>query len=484
MGMKRGKIFKSSWPRAVARKWLNFPADKQAFPSDFVAQERRMSCSDLDSCAVAPEDIGVERWSIEKTRGLRVNPSCSESLDLRMLVGTWNVGGKAPKEGLSLTDWLNSPTPIDIYVFGFQEIVPLNAGNVLGAEDSGPAAQWLSLIHQALNTDGIGSPTSNNQQQVPQKPRQSFSDLLALEDDNWSGETGMCTPGNKPMRRRQYCLAASKQMVGIFLCVWVEADLYKHVLNLKISSVGRGVMGFLGNKGSVSISMTLHGTSFCFVCTHLTSGEKEGDELKRNSDVTEILKKTRFSHSCRATSGAHPLPPETILDHDKVIWLGDLNYRLSTGCGETYELLRNNDWQALLEKDQLKLEQRAGRVFKGWEEGRIEFAPTYKYITNSDHYVALTSNSKPSREKRRTPAWCDRILWRGVGMKQLWYVRGECRFSDHRPVYSLFSVRVDSAATNSIKLSIDAALPSLCAVAKIQAEELLLKAETIDTSLQ
>ena len=66
----------------------------------------------------------------------------------------------------------------------------------------------------------------------------------------------------------------------------------------------------------MSISMTLHGTSFCFVCTHLTSGEKEGDELKRNSDVTEILKKTRFSHSCRATSEAHPLPPETILDHE------------------------------------------------------------------------------------------------------------------------------------------------------------------------
>ena len=128
--------------------------------------------------------------------------------------------------------------------------MPLNAGNVLGAEDSGPAAQWLSLIHQALNTDGIGSPTSNSQQQAPQKPRQSFSDLLALEDDNWSGETGMCTAGNKAMRRRQYCLAASKQMVGIFLCVWVEADLYKHVLNLKISSVGRGVMGFLGNKVS------------------------------------------------------------------------------------------------------------------------------------------------------------------------------------------------------------------------------------------
>lgn len=66
----------------------------------------------------------------------------------------------------------------------------------------------------------------------------------------------------------------------------------------------------------MSISMTLNQTTFCFVCTHLTSGEKEGDEVKRNSDVSEILKKTRFSHSCRATTGAQPPSPETILDHE------------------------------------------------------------------------------------------------------------------------------------------------------------------------
>lgn len=130
----------------------------------------------------------------------------------------------------------------------FQEIVPLNAGNVLGAEDSEPAAQWLALIRQALNTDDADSPTSNNQQQTPQKPRQSFSDLLALEDDNGNDETGVCSLSN-PMQRR-YCLAASKQMVGIFLCVWVRADLCKHISNLKVSNIGRGVMGFLGNKVS------------------------------------------------------------------------------------------------------------------------------------------------------------------------------------------------------------------------------------------
>jgi hypothetical protein len=39
---------------------------------------------------------------------------------------------------------------------------------------------------------------------------------------------------------------------------------------------------------------------------------------------------------------------------------------------------------------------------------------------------------------------CDRILWRGEGMDQHWYARGESRFSDHRPVSSLFSARIQS----------------------------------------
>ncbi|PWA39098.1 F-box domain, Leucine-rich repeat domain, L domain-like protein [Artemisia annua] len=41
--------------------------------------------------------------------------------------------------------------------------------------------------------------------------------------------------------------------------------------------------------GSISISMTLHQTSFCFVCDHLTSGQKEGDELRRNADLQTLV---------------------------------------------------------------------------------------------------------------------------------------------------------------------------------------------------
>ncbi|XP_010260068.1 PREDICTED: type I inositol polyphosphate 5-phosphatase 8-like isoform X2 [Nelumbo nucifera] len=533
---------KSSWPKIVVRKWLNIKSRADEFHSDYATRgavgtrERRKSCSDDERYVFL--SCGFQ----ENPKGSRFEPEgpvIADTLDLRMFVGTWNVGGKSPDERLNLTDWLRTPAPSDIYVLGFQEIVPLNAGNVLGAEDNGPATKWLSLIRRALNdsdkdqevdrnntedtTDANCKGCSNAQLDfdhgnVKQKPRISFSDLLSMEDEldtedfericssfqtsNSGEEDLLCLPGGFcSQMRSQYCLAASKQMVGIFLCVWVRSDLSRCISNLKVSCVGRGIMGYLGNKGSISISMTLHQTTtFCFVCTHLTSGEKEGDEVRRNSDVVEILKRTRFPQSNRDRGGrevSSSSSPDNILGHDKIIWLGDLNYRLASTCedDDTHQLLKKNDWQALLEKDQLRIEQRAGRVFSGWEEGVIYFAPTYKYIADSDDYVLHTSNSKSSKQKRRTPAWCDRILWKGEGVKQMWYMRGESRFSDHRPVYSLFSVQLNVANNNRVRVRVStstgtavhaasrsniispstllASMSSSC-ITRVQAEELLL----------
>lgn len=66
-------------------------------------------------------------------------------------------------------------------------------------------------------------------------------------------------------------------------------------------------------QGCISVSMTLHQTSFCFVCSHLASGEKEGDELRRNSDVIEILKNTQFPNICKTPRRR---TPEKILEHE------------------------------------------------------------------------------------------------------------------------------------------------------------------------
>ncbi|XP_010269326.1 PREDICTED: type I inositol polyphosphate 5-phosphatase 5 [Nelumbo nucifera] len=454
-----------------------------------------------------------ERQADSRTEGLgfsnfEFSMAKTEVQDFRIFVGTWNVGGRPPNNCLNLEHFLQVEGASDIYVLGFQEIVPLNAGNVLVIEDNEPAAKWLALINQALNdprndcSESSQSSKLQNNSNHPkdlkfnngglnffQKPslkilsrnfradsrrlkacncpldsppvlqrrvtdvsetliRRTVGDTMRNPHDSCSGDSDIFSIAEVPPSHSHlnYRLISSKQMVGIFLSIWVRNELVQHIGHLRVSCVSRGIMGCLGNKGCISISMSLHQTSFCFVCCHLASGEKEGDELRRNIDVAEILKNTQFNKICKNPNSR---VPEKIVDHDRVIWLGDLNYRVSLSYEETRTLLEDNDWDALLEKDQLNVEREAGRVFTGWNEGRILFAPTYKYSYNSDSYAGETVKSK---KKRRTPAWCDRILWYGNGIEQLSYIRGESRFSDHRPVCSVFLVEVEMGNSTATKL--------------------------------
>lgn len=139
---------------------------------------------------------------------------------------------------------------------------------------------------------------------------------------------------------------------------------------------------------------------------------------------------------------------------------------------ETKVLLEDNDWDTLLEKDQLNIEREAGRVFKGFKEGQILFAPTYKYTQNSDSYAGETVKS---RRKRRTPAWCDRILWSGDGIEQLSYVRRESRFSDHRPVCAVFAAEIEmrSRTTNRLRKGYS------CAAAKLEFDDCIPKRHSL-----
>ncbi|KAJ9547793.1 hypothetical protein OSB04_020336 [Centaurea solstitialis] len=463
------------------------------------------------------EDFHADEFSNGERSNKKYAGQVMDVNDYRVFVATWNVAGKSPTSSLNLEDWVHTSPPADIYVLGFQEIVPLNAGNVLGTEDNGPAKKWLELIRRTLNnlpetstgnnpisrsdSDLVGpirelnpNPSFSNRRSfrplsrsmrltehdVPQPRldrRYSVSDRMVFrnrthdygpslgfgssDEDNGPDDSPDCIPYfDKRAGNSRYCLVASKQMVGIYLTVWVKSNLRDDTRNMKVSCVGRGLMGYLGNKGSISISMTLHQTSFCFICCHLTSGEKEGDELKRNADVTEILRKTWFP---RVEGTRDEKSPQTILDHDRIIWLGDLNYRIALCARSARALVEARNWRALLVNDQLRIEQMSGRVFEGWNEGRIYFPPTYKYSNNSDRYAY---NDMHPKEKKRTPAWCDRILWYGSGLHQMCYVRGESRFSDHRPVYSIFIAEVESINRCKIKKN------TSCS-SRIEVEELL-----------
>ncbi|XP_057539576.1 type IV inositol polyphosphate 5-phosphatase 6-like [Amaranthus tricolor] len=371
--------------------------------------------------------------------------------ELRIFIGTWNVGGKSPVGSLAadLDEWLNLKNSVDIYVLGFQEIVPLKTMTVIGLEDYTDARKWNLLIGKTLNNkDGSVWLTSTSTPII--------NDDYEYAKPSNSGEKNGYRRSTIPMRERAkthhggeqggnatYKLMASKKMVGIFISVWMKRDILRkyRVSNVKACPVACGLMGYLGNKGAVSVSMSIDGTSFCFITAHLASGQKKGDELRRNQQVGEIFKRTAFP---RLPLEFDDLPP-TICGHDRIFWFGDLNYRLYMDDEMARELIRKKKWKELQKFDQLKKEQHRG-VFQGWKEGDIEFAPTYKYSVElgnrytGDKHAPFNPNTG---EKRRTPAWCDRIMWFGKGIEQLSYFRGESKFSDHRPVSALFTTEID-----------------------------------------
>ncbi|KAG4391186.1 hypothetical protein GLYMA_05G138100v4 [Glycine max] len=344
----------------------------------------------------------------------------------KVFVSTWNVGGIAPDEDLNIDDLFETfNNSCDIYILGycqncfrFQEIVPLRASNVLGSENNEISMKWNSKIREALN------------KKTHQRGKDAKKQELKKNFPNKKENPAKCCEAPHDFQ----CII-SKQMVGLFISVWIRRDLCPFIRHPSVSCVGCGIMGCLGNKGSVSVRFQLHETSFCFVCSHLASGGSEGDEKYRNSNVAEIFSRTSFPRG--------PLLdlPRTILDHDHVIFLGDLNYRISLPEETTRLLVEKRDWDSLLENDQLIMELMTGNMLRGWNEGAIKFGPTYKYCPNSDIYYGCCYHGKKA-EKRRAPAWCDRIVWYGEGLKQLQYTRIESKLSDHRPVKAMFMAEV------------------------------------------
>ncbi|XP_010424968.1 PREDICTED: type IV inositol polyphosphate 5-phosphatase 9 isoform X2 [Camelina sativa] len=377
------------WPRLVANKILRKSVGSNNFVADFPP--------DTDQKLLEASGLLDERPSFT-SKSILLEQHKTTHLNYKVFASTWNVGGIVPDDGLDMDDLLEThKTPCDIYVLGFQEVVPLRASNVLGPDNNKVSAKWNSLIRETLNK-GVAEPHRDK-------------DVSESKGTNSISQDFRCI--------------ISKQMVGILITVWVRGDLWPYIRHPSVSCVGCGIMGCLGNKGSVSVRFQLHETTFCFVCCHLASGGRDRDERQRNSDVNEILARSSFPR------GSSLDLPKKILDHDRVIFLGDLNYRISLPEEKTRLLVKSKEWNILLENDQ---------IFRGWQEGIVMFAPTYKYIPNSDLYYGCITYQKD--EKKRAPAWCDRIIWYGSGLKQHEYARGETKISDHRPVKAIFTAEV------------------------------------------
>ncbi|KAJ8515324.1 hypothetical protein ONZ45_g7241 [Pleurotus djamor] len=264
----------------------------------------------------------------------------SSTKQCTIFVGTWNVNGRAPSE--SLNPWLFPRDGLDdpdIFVLGFQEIVPLTA-------------------QQIVQTD-------------PEKRRIWETKILETLESN-------------PNKRSNYVLLRSEQLVGTALFVLVKAELTGVMRHVEASSRKTGLRGMSGNKGAVGVRLEYHDTSFCFLTAHLAAGHPNIEE--RNSDFRTVVNGLNFQKG------------KTINSHENIIWLADTNYRIDLDNEVVRDLAQRGEFDALVAADQLHQVMDVGAAFEGYEEGPLLFPPTYRYDLGTN--VPRSLSRKSSRSVR------------------------------------------------------------------------------------
>lgn len=263
-----------------------------------------------------------------------------------------------------------------------------------------------------------------------------------------------------------YKLVSSQQLTGMLLLIYASQSIFPSISSVSSTSVGTGLMGYMGNKGAVATRIILGGkTRIVFINCHLAAGADKASLERRNWDTSQIVARMRFD-SIEQEDDIDPSPSQTLGDEEFAFWFGDLNYRLDGIPGEdvrrllhlhtennfalsgktdvhhrrslsqesshtttdestelepqgkTFSMLDNDveplqdpasletTLVSLLPHDQLRAQQKKRKAFhEGWKEGNITFLPTYKYDIGR-------IGKFDSGEKQRSPSWCDRILYR------------------------------------------------------------------------
>ncbi|CAO2647214.1 Nn.00g081360.m01.CDS01 [Neocucurbitaria sp. VM-36] len=340
-----------------------------------------------------------------------------EFRELSARVMTWNAGASKPtalrqnEDRNFFREIVEPENPPDILVFGFQELVDL--------EDKKITAKSIFKRKKHKET--------SEHEHMSHQYRAWRDHLVRVLDEHSPNQN--------------YVLLHTANLVGLFTCVFIKASERGNIRDINAAEIKLGFSGRVGNKGALVVRFFIDDSSLCFINCHLAAGQTQ--TVHRNNDAASIMEnaplpKNRSPSDC-ANFFVGGGDGSMILDHEICILNGDLNYRIDAMPRNTVvAAVQQGNLAKLLERDQLLLSRKRNPGFRlrAFNESPINFAPTYKYNVGTDDY--------DTSEKQRSPAWCDRLLYRGMGrIKQIDYRRHDSvKVSDHRPVSGRFKIRV------------------------------------------
>ena len=182
---------------------------------------------------------------VELNSALR-EAGCLNSESFTLMCFTFNCNGNEPGSSVhGLFDEISKLKEMpELICVGLQEMVPLNAQNVLAKSlPEQRSHQWLQIILQCLN--------------------------------DFEGNTNL------------YEVVAHETLVGLWICMLSTSTLRGSLKDVSVGHCACGIGGVLGNKGGVAISFKILDSTMCIVNSHFAAHRESFD--KRNRDFHEIL---------------------------------------------------------------------------------------------------------------------------------------------------------------------------------------------------
>ncbi|KAG2040787.1 Endonuclease/exonuclease/phosphatase [Suillus americanus] len=378
------------------------------------------------------------------------------SARLLIRTGTFNVNGKFPSQDLS--PWLR-PTKRNSEKSGW--ISPLKSISPLDILSNPIDEQVTSSLGASSATLAHASSNNNANVSDPDLLVLGFQELdlsteallyatSTVKEDSWV-EAILAGLGERGIL---YEKLASKQLVGMLIVAIAKKSRLSCFGDIRLSAAGAGIMGIMGNKGATAIRVSYtplaqeispSPTVLTFVNAHLAAFDEMVE--RRNFDFHDLSRRLVFDQTDELNSDSFANTAlETsrrtvgLFESDVLFWMGGW---IDLADGDVRELLSSSPGTSniplLLKYDQLKTAIASGKAFAEFSEHAITHMPSYRYASN-------TSEDSLGYDRKRKPAWTDRILHMSapsVSVTQRSYCsHPQITMSDHRPVSADFDLNV------------------------------------------